>query len=118
MKTVSKMMSLIALVPGMISLIAFVILPTITYLACTPAQTAEWQEVEQTVLTDFNAGKTAEQIEADVAKIVIPGNASADVVAILNDALSLLIDSGAIQDIALARAKAMQVALAARVQKK
>ena len=82
--------------------------------ACTPAQQAEFTQIENVVLADFKAGKTRIQIEDDVAAIVIPGNAGADVVAILDEAIALLIDSGALKGLLplLGQAKAMRAELA------
>lgn len=66
-----------------------------TVSACTPAQQAEWSQIEQTVLSDLAAGKTREQILADVGSIVA-GRPGADVAIILDDALEFLIDAGVI----------------------
>lgn len=87
--------------------------------ACTPAQVAEAKSIEQLVLADLEAGKPVEAIESDVAVLLCgQPNASAcvDVVVVLNDALTLLIDSGVIPANVLPRAKSMRGALPPRSQ--
>ncbi len=79
---------------------------------CTPAQIAEEQRieqtilVEQTILADLVACKTRQQIEADVATI-IAGQPGADVAAIVDAALVLLVDVGVIPPNVLPTAVAM-----------
>jgi hypothetical protein len=72
----------------------------------TPAQQAEETQIENTILADLAAGKTLQQIEADVGKIVA-GQPGVDVVVIVNDALQLLIDLGVIPTNELPQAKSM-----------
>ena len=62
---------------------------------CTPAQTAEWKSAEAVVLADVNAGDSLQKIESDVAAIYI-GADSPLVLTIIDDALTLLEDTGAI----------------------
>jgi len=78
--------------------------------ACTPVDQAVEAKIEQTVLDDFLAGKTIVQIETDVAALVAeqPG---ADVVAIVNDILGLLVDLGKIPPNLIPKANAMRLAL-------
>jgi uncharacterized protein YcfL len=90
---------------------AFLIVLALTLASgCTPAQQAEATQIENTVLADLAAGKTLEQIEADVSKLVA-GQAGADVVVIVNDALTLLEDLGVIPQGALPQAKVMSTTL-------
>jgi hypothetical protein len=78
-------------------------------IACgTPAQQAVEAKVEQTVLADIVAGKTLQQIEADVAQLVA-GQPGADAVIITNDILAFLVDIGVIPPNVLPQAKAMLV---------
>jgi hypothetical protein len=81
---------------------------------CTPAQQAETQQIENVVLADLKAGKTLPQIEDDVAAIVLPGQAGADIVTIVNDAISLLVDVGVISGDLVAKAKTLQAELATK----
>jgi len=62
---------------------------------CTPAQQATWSKVESTVLTDVEAGKSLTQLETDVATVVV-GKSGAELVIIIDDALTFLEDAGAI----------------------
>jgi hypothetical protein len=73
---------------------------------CAPAQIAEEQRIEQTVLADIVAGKSRQQIEADVATI-IAGQPGADIAAIVDAALVLLVDVGVIPPNVLPTAVAM-----------
>lgn len=66
----------------------------------------ELDAIEKTVLADVEAGKTAEQIEADVAKIVA-GQAGVDIVILVNDALAFLIDAGLVPSNWVPQAKAL-----------
>ena len=61
---------------------------------CTPAESAKWSQVEAVVLADVNAGKNLQQIESDVAGIVIGADAPL-VLTIVDDALTVLEDLGA-----------------------
>lgn len=81
---------------------------------CTPTQQAVATQIENVVLADLAANKSLEQIETDVAAIVIPGNAGADIVAIVNEAIQFLIDLGVISGALVPKAQAMQTALAAK----
>ena len=81
----------------------------------------ELDKIEQIVATDLAAGKTPEQIEADVVTSMCPTSAAplcVDGVVVLNDVVTWLIDSGVLKGQALANAKAVQsaarVKLAAR----
>ena len=60
--------------------------------ACN-ANSPNLSQIEGIVLTDLESGKTLEQTEADVASLYA-GQPGADVVAIVNDAIALLIDAG------------------------
>lgn len=64
-------------------------------------------KVEQLVLDDLNAKKTDTQIETDVATL-LDGKVGADVVAIVNDAVTLLIDGGWVPSNLLADAQALK----------
>ena len=64
-------------------------------LACSPAQQAELTAVENIVLHDVEQGKAIPAIETDVATLVA-GQPGADVVAIVDSALTLLIDMGVV----------------------
>lgn len=80
----------------------------------TPAQQAEETQIENVVIADLAAGKTPEQTEADVAKI-LAGQLGVDVVVVLNDVLQYLIDIGVISKDLLPRAKAMTASLHATI---
>jgi hypothetical protein len=72
----------------------------------------ELDKIEQLVATDLAAGKTAEQIEADVAVLVCPNSVATlcvDAVVVVNDAVAFLIDTGvfANKPASLAAAKAL-----------
>lgn len=79
---------------------------------CTPAQQAELGQIESIVLADVQAGKTLEQIMADVGKVV-GGKAGVDVAVITYDILVTLIDLGVIPSNVLPQAQAHKAALAA-----
>jgi hypothetical protein len=74
--------------------------------ACSPAQMAEADKVEQTVLADIVAGKTLPQIESDVATLVA-GQPGADVVVLVDDALTFLVDLGVVPASVLPYAKSL-----------
>lgn len=74
--------------------------------SCTPAQQAVFSTVEQKVLDDVVAGKTLTQIETDVATLLV-GTPGTDVVLIVNEALTLLVDIGAIPPSYLPQAKVL-----------
>lgn len=86
------------------------LMASIVVPACTPADQAIEAKIEQTVLSDFEAGDGLPQIETDVAKLVA-GQPGADVVIIVNDALGLLIDLGLIPANDVPKAKAMRTEL-------
>ena len=73
---------------------------------CTPAQSAEMANIESTILGDLVANKSQAQIEQDVAAIV-GGKFGVDVVIIVDDALTLLIDSGKLTPAELTAAQTM-----------
>lgn len=106
-KLVSAVLS-VALSTGTIGTVAS------SVTACTPAQQAEWTKVESTVLADLKAGKTLTQIEDDVAAIVLPGMPSADIVAIVNAAITTLLNYLAIPATNVVAAKGMLTELAAK----
>jgi hypothetical protein len=81
--------------------------------ACTPAQSAAWSTVEQTVLTDVEAGKGIVAIESDVATDLV-GVAGPTVVLIVNDILTALEDLGAFSALAAKRVPALHTALLAQ----
>jgi hypothetical protein len=74
---------------------------------CTPAQQAQITKIEQIVLADILAGKTRAQIEADVGQ-ALAGQAGADIAAIVDEVLMLLVDLGAIPAADLPRVMAMR----------
>ena len=82
--------------------------------ACTPAQAAVLSHIEQVVLNDLTAGKTASQIEADVA-VLLAGQPGADVVMIVNDAIALLIDLGVIPPGVIPQAMAVHAEMKAKL---
>ena len=59
---------------------------------CTPAQRAEVANIDAIVLGDLVENKSQKQIEEDVAQ-AIGGNLGTDVVILVDDALTLLIDT-------------------------
>lgn len=77
-------------------------------VACKPGVFPSLSQIEQVVLTDLEAGKNLEQIEADV-KAITP--AGADVVTLVDDALIVLSDLGVIPSANLASAQAMHAVL-------
>jgi hypothetical protein len=91
---------------GLATLFGFVMLLGLIPAACTPAQQALEAKVEQMILNDLAAGKTATQIEADIGQLVA-GQPGADAVVILNDALAFLIDIGVIPPGFIPQAQAM-----------
>jgi hypothetical protein len=64
-----------------------------TQTACTPALNAERIQIENIVLGGLLSGESQKQIEEDVAT-AIGGKTGADIVILVDDALTLLIDSG------------------------
>jgi hypothetical protein len=81
--------------------------PIMTGCHPTPAQQAEINNIETVVLADVQAGKTYEQIVADVAQIVAPGTAGTIISTLVNDALQFLVDAGVLSAEKLLQAKAM-----------
>ena len=80
---------------------------------CTPVQQAAFTQIDNIVLADLKAGKTLPQIEDDVAAIVLPGNASADIVTIVNAAIAMLLNlTGVVPANIVPLATAMQSELA------
>lgn len=63
---------------------------------CTPAQQAELSDLEKTILADIAAGKSRQQIEADVATILV-GKDGPAIARIVDDVIQLLLDRGYIQ---------------------
>ena len=80
--------------------------------ACTPAQQAEWSQIEAVVLADLTAGKSRATILEDVGRIVA-GQPGADVALLVADALTFLIDGGWIPANVLPAAKEHLAALRA-----
>lgn len=78
---------------GPIVVLALAFVPAVAMTGCTPAQTAELQNIENVVMADLSNGKTLQQIEDDVATIAV-GKVGPALVAIVDDALAFLIDSG------------------------
>lgn len=74
--------------------------------ACSPAEQAIEAKIEQTILNDLATGKTLEQVETDVAVLLV-GQPGADIVVIVNDALAFLIDIHAIPANILPQAQTM-----------
>jgi hypothetical protein len=76
-------------------------------------------KIEQIIVQDLQAGKSAEQIEIDVGQL-LAGQAGVDVVVVINDVITVLIDSGLIPKGIIPQAKQLQAAerlkLAARAQ--
>jgi hypothetical protein len=70
-------------------------------LACNSAAAPIFSQVEQTVLSDIEAGKTDAQIEQDVASLLgeqlfDAGAVTEEVVVVVQDAVAVLIDLGVI----------------------
>ena len=80
--------------------------------ACTPAEQALQQRIEQTILADLAAGKTRTQIIVDVGQL-LAGQPGADVALIVADAITFLIDTGVIPPNVLPAAKTMLAELQA-----
>ena len=87
-------------------------LAAVTESACTPAETAQASKVEGVVLADIVAGKSLETIEQDVA-VLFAGQPGADIVAIVNDALALLIDMHVVPIANVPTALALQIRIRA-----
>lgn len=85
-RTLLTVRSLAMFVP--VGLLAFV-------LSCTAAQQATWTRVEQVVFDDLAQGKSRQQIEVDVGT-VLAGQVGADIARIVDEAIVLLLDTGAI----------------------
>ena len=79
---------------------------------CTPAQSAAWAQVEPTVWADVEAGKSLEQIESDVAFLLV-GKSGPELVAIVDDALAFLVDSGVLSGAGAAKAHDLRTKIAA-----
>ena len=70
--------------------------PTIiSNTGCTPATEAKAMQVENLVRSDLAAGKTLQQTELDVARL-LTGQPGVDVALVLDDALALLVSLGLI----------------------
>jgi hypothetical protein len=74
--------------------------------SCTPAQQAMFGKIENLVLADIEAGKTRQQIEADVGQL-LAGQVGVDIVAAVDAAITLLLASGQIPVGFVPQAKAM-----------
>lgn len=98
---------------GALGLVAFALCAYVSGCKQIEAVFPELDRVEQIVATDLGAGKTPEQIEADVAVLLCGGADSGaaplcvDAVIVVNDAVAFLIDTGvlATNPAALAHAK-------------
>jgi hypothetical protein len=74
---------------------------SLTQPACNSAAAPIFSQVEQTVLSDIEAGKTDAQIEQDVAALLgeqlfDAGAVTEEVVVVVQDAVAVLIDLGVI----------------------
>ena len=78
-----------------------------TQADCTPAQGANVANIIPTVLADLIASKTIPQIEVDVAGL-IGGPAGADIALIVQEAVTLLVDSGVVPANVLPYAREVQ----------
>jgi hypothetical protein len=83
--------------------------------SCTPALFPELTAVAKLVLADVTAGDGAEQVEADVAKL-LAGQPGVDVVVAVNDAITILIDLGYIPAGFIPQAKALQATEHAKIE--
>lgn len=81
-------------------------------VACTPAETATFTSVEQTVLTALENGTALALIETEVKSLVPAG---ADVDAIINEAITLLHDLGVLPPNVEPVASAVQTEAVAKV---
>lgn len=81
-------------------------------VACTPAQAAEWSRAEQDVAADLSDGASESQMASDVCRdfggSALTDAACANVPLVLQDIISLLVDTGKVSGTALANAKAFQ----------
>jgi hypothetical protein len=93
-----------------------------TQSGCTPAQVAETTQIETTIINDIKAGDTDQQIELDVAAIVIPAGqplvVTDTIVAIVNDVLDELINLNVIPPVLLPSAVAMHARLTTQLASK
>lgn len=80
---------------------------TNTTVGCTPAQEAILGQIESRVLADLKAGMLPEAIETDIAQL-LAGQVGVDVVRIVNDAITLLIDGGFVPANLLPAARSLQ----------
>lgn len=78
-------------------------------IACTPAQSAVWQQVENVILADVTSHQTLEFIEAAVAALVPDGT---DVDLAITTAIDYLHSIGALPPDVFPTALAMQTAIA------
>ena len=86
-------------------------------IACTPAQSAMWAQIEQTVLTDLENGSALSAIEAAVVAIDPAAASVAGLVdTIIQDAIAFLVDSGALPTPASkVRARGLQTELVGKI---
>jgi hypothetical protein len=96
----------------------FILASILCIAACTPAQSAVWSQVEQTVLADLENGKVLTLIEQDVAALApsIAGDAAA-IDAVIQEAINLLEGLGAIPVVAQPTSTAVKMALKAKTAK-
>lgn len=86
------------------------------YFGCAQIQAAfpQLDKIEQVVLADLTAGKTAVQIESDVAGL-LAGKTGTEIVVIVNDVITVLIDAGVIPPGVIPQAVAVQTAERAKL---
>ncbi len=89
---------------------------------CTPAQVAEWSRAEVDVAADLASGVSEAQMASDVCRDFGGSGPTdalcANVPAILQDIINLLVDSGKVSGAALANAKSYQMAHAGKTGSK
>ena len=105
-----------------LAVVACLAVPAASVPACSQVSPAVFpilDKVEQTVLADIEAGKGLPQITIDVAAVVaaqlVPEQISPDVDRLVEDALTLLIDSGLVPANWLTAAKGMKAEVHAKL---
>lgn len=81
-------------------------------MGCTAAFFPTLDKVEQLVLNDLAAGKTPEQVEADVATLLCGSNVAplcVDAVVVVNDVVTVLVDTGVLAKNPVALATAQKI---------
>jgi|SRR5580658_5623533 hypothetical protein len=86
------------------------------FIGCTPAQSATWSQIEATVLADVENGTALSAIESAVIAIDPSLAGVAGLVdTVIQDAITFLVDSGALPSTAKPHALALQGEIAGKL---